>query len=156
MVPALCLTLYGGSEVRRHAHLLQHDVERRVAVEPLDLAIPHVEEIRARNVDLGACGLDHAGGRFHRATKGSLNGQFNGEGVAHDIDPVKFAGNVGKHLGEGDHDLFEVLASIGRFAADVVKHAILGEATAPSGEVLNVSLGRVVGVSDDGLVVVGH
>src|SRR6266436_8207796 len=43
-VSALGRTLYGGSEVKRHAHLLQHDVERRVAVEPLDLAIPHVEE----------------------------------------------------------------------------------------------------------------
>src|SRR5882762_8162181 len=49
-----------------------------------------------------------------------------------------------------------MLASIRRFAADVVKHAILGEAADPSGEVQNVSLGRVVGVSDDCLVVVGH
>src|SRR5260221_869333 len=49
-----------------------------------------------------------------------------------------------------------MLASIRRFAADVVKHAILGEAADPSGEVLNASLGRMVGVSDDCLVVVGH
>ena len=52
----------------------QHDVERGVAVESLDLAAPHVEEIRARNVDLCSRWLDHAGGRFHRAAKGSLNG----------------------------------------------------------------------------------
>src|SRR5213080_1722607 len=49
-----------------------------------------------------------------------------------------------------------MLASIRRFAADVVKHAILGEAADPSGDVQNVSLGRAVGVSDDCLVVVGH
>src|SRR6267142_1216505 len=49
-----------------------------------------------------------------------------------------------------------MLASIRRFAADVVKHAILGEAADPSGEVQNVSLGRMVGVSDDCLVVAGH
>src|SRR6266404_6341564 len=49
-----------------------------------------------------------------------------------------------------------MLASIRRFAADVVKHAILGEAGDPSGDVQNVSLGRTVGVSDDCLVVVGH
>src|SRR5258706_4430099 len=125
MVSALGRTLYGGSEVRRHAHLLQHDVEGGVAVEPLDLAIPQVEEIRARNVDLCSCWLDHAGGRFHRAAEGSLNGQFNGDDVAHDIDPVKFAVNVGKHLCEGDHDIFYMLASILSFAADVVKHTIL-------------------------------
>jgi hypothetical protein len=105
-VSALGRTLYGGSEVRRHAHLLQHDVERRVTVKSLDLAIAHVEEIRARDVDLRSCWLDHAGGRFHRPAKGSLNGQFNGEDVAHDIDPVKFAVNVGKHRCEGDHDIF--------------------------------------------------
>ena len=103
---ALGRTLYGGSEIGRHAHLLQHDVERRVAVEPLDLTIPHVEEIRAGNVDLCSCWLDHAGRRFHRTAKGSLNGQFNGDDVAHDIDPVKFAVNVGKHIREGDHDIF--------------------------------------------------
>ena len=34
---------------------------------------------------------DHASGRFHRAAKGSLNGQLNGDDIAHDIDPVKFA-----------------------------------------------------------------
>src|ERR1700756_78717 len=77
--------LDGGSEVRRHAHLLEHDVERRVAVESLDLAVPHVEEVRARNVDLCFCWLDHAGGRFHRAAKGSLNRQLYGYDVAHDI-----------------------------------------------------------------------
>src|SRR5258706_11377029 len=49
-----------------------------------------------------------------------------------------------------------MLASIRRFAADVVKHAILGEAADPSWDVQNVSLGRMVGVSDDCLVVVGH
>src|SRR6266403_4893913 len=49
-----------------------------------------------------------------------------------------------------------MLASIRRFAADVVKHAILGEAADPSGDVQNVSLGRMVGVSDDCLVVAGH
>src|SRR5580704_19416732 len=95
MVSPLGRTLHRGSEVRRHAHLLEHDVERGVAVESLDLAIPQVEEVRARNVDLCSCWLDHAGGRFHRAAKGSLNGQLNGDDVAHDIDPVKFAVNVG-------------------------------------------------------------
>ena len=55
-------TLDGGSEVRRHAHLLEHDVERGIAVESLDLAILHIEEVRARNVDLCSCWLDHAGG----------------------------------------------------------------------------------------------
>src|SRR5882724_9961402 len=49
-----------------------------------------------------------------------------------------------------------MLASIRCFAADVVKHAILGEAADPSGDVQNVSLGRMVGVSDDCLVIVGH
>src|SRR6267378_1139274 len=49
-----------------------------------------------------------------------------------------------------------MLASIRRFAADVVKHAILGEAADPSGKVQNVSLGRMVGVADDCLVIVGH
>ena len=44
--------LDGGGEVRRHAHLLEHDVERGIAVESLDLAILHIEEVRARNVDL--------------------------------------------------------------------------------------------------------
>src|SRR6267142_1895635 len=42
-------TLDGGSEVRRYAHLLEHDVKRGIAVESPDLAIPHVEEVRARN-----------------------------------------------------------------------------------------------------------
>src|SRR5438552_4634411 len=69
------LTLYGGREVRWHTHLVQHDIERGVAVESLDLAVPHIEEIRARNVDLCSCWLDHAGGRFHGAAKGPLNGQ---------------------------------------------------------------------------------
>jgi hypothetical protein len=45
-----------------------------VAVESLNLAVPHVEEIRARNVDLCSCWLDHAGGRFHRAAKRSMRG----------------------------------------------------------------------------------
>src|SRR6266481_2646364 len=49
-----------------------------------------------------------------------------------------------------------MVASIRRFAADVVKHTILGEAADPSGDVQNVSLGRMVGVSDDCLVVAGH
>src|SRR5438477_3532275 len=106
------VSLDRGGEVRRHAHLLQHDVERGVAVESLDLAVPHVEEIRARNVDLRSRWLDHAGGRFHRAAKGSLNGQFNGDDVAHDIYPVKFSVNVGKHLSKGDYDVFQMLASI--------------------------------------------
>src|SRR6266850_4386767 len=112
MVSPLGRTLDRGSEVRRHAHLLEHYVERGVAVESLDLAVPHVEEVRARNVDLCSCWLDHAGGRFHRAAKGSLNGQLNGDDVAHDIDPVKFAVNVGKHLCKGDYDVFQMLASI--------------------------------------------
>ena len=99
-------TLDRGSEVGRHAHLLEHDVERGVTVESLDLAAPHVEEVRARNVDLFSCWLDHAGGRFHRAAKGSLNRQLNGDDIAHDIDPVKFAANVGKHLSKGDYDVF--------------------------------------------------
>ena len=89
-------TLDRGRKVTRHAHLLEHDVERGVAVESLDLAVPHVEP----------------GGRFHRAAKGSLNGQLNGDDVAHDIDPVKFAVNVGKHLSKGDYDVFQMLASI--------------------------------------------
>src|SRR5580704_14322909 len=89
-------TLDRGSEIRRHAHLPEHDVERGVAVESLDLAVPHVEEVRARDVDLCSGWLDHTGRRFHRAAKGSLNGQFNRHDVAHDIDPVKFAVNVGE------------------------------------------------------------
>ena len=52
MVSPLGRTLDRGSEVRRRAHLLEHDVERGVAVESLDLAVPHVEEVRARDVDL--------------------------------------------------------------------------------------------------------
>src|SRR5437762_3051874 len=43
-----------------------------------------------------------------------------------------------------------MLASIRRFAADVVKHAILGEAADPSGDVQNASLGCMVGVSNTG------
>ena len=86
MTSTLGRTLDGRCEVRRHAHLLEHNVERGVAVESLDLAVPHVEEVRAGNVDLFSCWLDHAGGRFHRAAKGSLNGQLNGDDVAHDID----------------------------------------------------------------------
>ena len=50
------------SDVRRHAHLLEHDVEGGVAVESLDLAVSHVEEVRARNIDLFSCWLDDAGG----------------------------------------------------------------------------------------------
>src|SRR5712664_1390845 len=100
------VSLDGGGEVGRHAHLVQHDVERGVAVEALDLAVPHVEKIRARNVDLCSCWLDHAGGRLHRAAKGSLNGQFNGDDVAHNIHLVKFAVNVGKHLCKGNYDVF--------------------------------------------------
>jgi len=106
MVSPLGRTLDRGSEVRRRAHLLEHDVERGVAVESLDLAVPHVEEVRARNVDLCSCWLDHASGRFHRAAKGSSNGQLNGDDIAHDIDPAKFAVNVGKHLSQGDYDVF--------------------------------------------------
>jgi len=64
----------GGTPILR-----EHDVERGIAVESLDHAILHVEEVRARNVDLCSCWLDHAGGRFHRAAKGSLNGQLNGD-----------------------------------------------------------------------------
>src|SRR6266576_2664870 len=90
---------------------LDQDVERGIAVESLDLAILHVEEVRARNVDLCSCWLDHAGGRFQQAEKGSLNGQLNGDDVAHDIDSVKFAVNVGKHLCKGDYDIFQMLAS---------------------------------------------
>jgi len=86
-VSPLGRTLDRGSEVRRHAHLLEHDVKRGVAVESLDLAIPHVEEVRARDVDLCSRWLDYAGGRFHRAAKGSLNGHLNRDDVAHDIDP---------------------------------------------------------------------
>jgi hypothetical protein len=46
------------------------------------------------------------GWRFHGAAKGSLNGQLNRDDVAHDIDPVKLAVNVGKHLCKGNHDVF--------------------------------------------------
>src|SRR5882672_10349396 len=106
MVSPLGRTLDRGSEVRRHAHLLQHDVERGVAVESLDLAVPHVEEVGAWTVNFYSCWVDHAGGRFHRAAKGSLNGQFNSDDVAHNIDPMKFAVNVGKHLSKGDDDVF--------------------------------------------------
>ena len=49
-------TLDRGSEVGRHAHLLEHDVERGVTVESLDLAAPHVEEVRARDVDFAPVG----------------------------------------------------------------------------------------------------
>src|ERR1700746_1493205 len=49
-----------------------------------------------------------------------------------------------------------MLASICLFAGDVVKHSILGEAVDPSGDIQNVPLSRVVGVSSDCLVVVGH
>src|SRR2546421_11477382 len=112
MVSPLGRTLDRGSEVRRHAHLLEHDVERGVAVESLDLSVPHVEEVRARDVGLCFCWLDHACGRFHRAAKGSLNGQLNGDYIAHDIEPVKFAVNVGKHLCKGNYDVFQMLASI--------------------------------------------
>src|SRR6516162_2450763 len=111
-VSPLTRTLDRGSEVRRHAHLLEHDVERGVAVESLDLAVLHVEEVRARNVNLCSCRLDHAGRRFHRAAKGSLNGQLNSDDVTHDIDPVKFAVNVRKQLRKGDYDVFQMLASI--------------------------------------------
>src|ERR1700756_6016504 len=100
-----------GSEVRRHAHLLEHDVDRGVAVESLDLAVPHIEEVGAWNVDLCSCWLDHAGGGFHRAAKGSLNRQLNGDDVAHDVDSVKFAVNIGKHLCKVDYDVFQMLAS---------------------------------------------
>jgi hypothetical protein len=34
-----------------------------------------------------------------------LNGQLNRDDVAHDIDPVKFAVNVWKHLSKGDYDV---------------------------------------------------
>src|ERR1700745_3856990 len=44
VVSPLGRTLDRRSEVRRHAHLLEHDVERGVAVESLDLAVPHVEK----------------------------------------------------------------------------------------------------------------
>jgi len=91
------------------------------------------------------------------AAEGSLNSQFNGDNVAHDIDPVKFAANIGKHLCEGDHDnLLDARLDMTLPAADVVKHAILGEAADPSGEVQNVSLGGMVGISDYCLVVVVH
>jgi hypothetical protein len=69
MTSVLGRTLDGGCEVRRHAHLLEHDVERGLAVESLDLAVPHMEEVRARNVDLFSCWLDHVGGRFHRSVR---------------------------------------------------------------------------------------
>ena len=105
-------SIYGASEIWLHAHLLQHDVERGVAVESLDLTVPHVEEVRARNIDLCSRWLNHAGGRFHRTAKGSLNGQFNGDDVPHDINPAKFAVNVGEHLCKGDYDVFQMLASI--------------------------------------------
>jgi hypothetical protein len=58
MVSPLGRTFDRGREVRKHAHLLEHDVERGVAVESLDLAVPHVEEVRARDVDLCSLGLD--------------------------------------------------------------------------------------------------
>ena len=32
--------------------------------------------------------------------------------VAHDIDSVKFAVNVGKHLCKGDYNVFQMLATI--------------------------------------------
>src|ERR1700757_2714457 len=73
MVSPLGRTLDRGSEVRRHTHLFQHDIERGVAVESLDLAVPQVEEVRAWDVDLCSCWLDHASGCFHRAAKCSLN-----------------------------------------------------------------------------------
>ena len=50
-----------------------------LAIESLDLAVPHLEEGRTRNVDLCFCWLDHAGRRFHRDAKGPLNGQLNGD-----------------------------------------------------------------------------
>ena len=65
--------------------MLEHDVERGVGVESLDRAVPHVEEVRARDVDLCSCWLDQASGHFHRAAKGSSNGQLNGDDIAHDI-----------------------------------------------------------------------
>jgi len=40
---------------------------------------------------------------------------------AHDINPVKVAVNVGKHVCKGNYDVFQMLASIGLFAGDVVK-----------------------------------
>ena len=41
MVSPFGRTLDRGSEVRRHAHLLEHDVERGVAVESLLTAVGH-------------------------------------------------------------------------------------------------------------------
>jgi len=108
----LGLTTDPGSKVRQHVDLPQHDAYPDVAVESLDLAVSHVEEIGRRDVDFRARWLDHTGGRLHRAAKGTLNRQLNGDDVAHDIDPEKFAVNVGKLLGHVENDVPWMLASI--------------------------------------------
>ena len=85
--------------------MLEHDADPDVAVESLDLAVPHIEEISGRNVDSRSRWLDHAGRRFHRAAKSSPNRKLNGDDVAIDIDSVKLAMNVGKLLCHAEYDV---------------------------------------------------
>ena len=70
-----------GCEVRIHAQLREHDAEKGVAVELLDLAVFHVPKVGAWDVKLGSGRLDDACGRLERPGEGAPDRQLDRDDV---------------------------------------------------------------------------
>src|SRR4029450_7537481 len=93
--------------------------------------------------------------RRERTGEGAPDGQLDGDDVAHDVEAVEFAVNVGGQLTHEDDQVAQVLTAVHLTPDDVVEHAVLGEQVDESLHVEDVTLGRVVRLANDGLDVGG-
>ena len=91
---------------------------------PLDLPVFDVPEVGARDIELGAGRMDHVAAPVERPGEGALDRQFGGDDIAHDMEPLELAVDVGSHRGQRDDRVTQVLAAEARRAGGV-EHAVV-------------------------------
>src|SRR5258708_32285398 len=130
-----------GGEVRMYAQLREHDALVGVAVELLDLAVFHVPEVGARDVERGSGRLEDACGRLERPGEGAPDRQLDRDDAPHDVHPVEFPVHVGNLLAQGDDQIAQVLTAVALLAG--VEPAVAGEQSSESLHVQDVPLATV-------------
>jgi len=68
--------------------------------------------------------VDHAAGPVERPGEGALDRRFDGDDIAHDMEPLELAVDVGSHRGQRDDRVTQVLAAEARRAGGV-EHAVV-------------------------------
>src|SRR5689334_24694488 len=109
-----------------YADLFEHDVGADIAVELLDLAVLHVPEVGARNVELGSVSPDDACGRLERPGEGAPDRELDRYDAPHNVDTMEFPVNVGSQLAHEDHRVAQMHAAEA-LLADGIEHAVVGE-----------------------------